>query len=447
LILLLLALLIGLVPAATLSTVSAQDNARYFPETGHFLKGFFRVFWESSGGLDVFGYPITEEYVSPQTGRTTQWFERARFEYVEINGQPYVELGLLGLEFTEGRVFPKVPPIENTADRRYIPETQHIVQYGFKTIWERYGEARIFGYPISEEIEEYFASEGTWRTVQYFERARFEYWPERPDGQRVLISNLGRSLVPPELTGPVPPEGGGGGGGGGTPTDPTWVPANTNAVVDPQIGPPGTTFRFAAYGFNGGERVGVWVDTPEGSRFDAGFQVRADDNGSIAHEGIGIITNEEFQDGVWAFVAQGTDSGAIAKGYFRISRGSTPAPAPAPGGTGVALPPPSFNDCKQDPNFANAPNFPIQIVTVDKNAEIVVLRNAGTEVVDLNGWRMCSVAGSQEHLGIGGSLAPGEQRGFPHTGGGDIWRNDQRDDAALYNAQGQVISYWTDPED
>src|SRR3954471_15190469 len=60
-------------------------GAQYFPETKHTLSGKFLKFWLKRGGLAVFGFPISEPFdeVSPSDGqtRTTQYFERARFEY------------------------------------------------------------------------------------------------------------------------------------------------------------------------------------------------------------------------------------------------------------------------------------------------------------------------------------------------------------------------------
>lgn len=309
-----LALLVAFVPTVTPPT-AAQTEERFFPETGQSIKGAFRFFWETNGGVDIFGYPITGEYVSGSTGRLTQYFERARFELTDREGQAYVELGRLGVEVTGGREFPKVPPIEDTADRRYIPETGHIIQYGFKEIWETRGDVRIFGYPISEEILEPF-EDGQWRTVQYFERARFEYWPNFPPGERVLLTNLGRWLVPSDP-----------GTGGGN----TYVPPGINARVVPDVGPPGTTFRFEAQGFEPGEQVGVWVTAPDQSTFDAGFQVEADDNGSITGEGVGLTAGADFSPGLWSFNAQGIESGAQAVGYFRI----------IPGGGGASISPPS----------------------------------------------------------------------------------------------------------
>ncbi len=65
---------------------SPDAGTRYFPETGHTLSGRFLAFWIKRGGLQVFGFPISEpfEETSPTDGqiRVTQYFERARFEYV-----------------------------------------------------------------------------------------------------------------------------------------------------------------------------------------------------------------------------------------------------------------------------------------------------------------------------------------------------------------------------
>src|SRR6266540_4253405 len=60
-------------------------GTQYFPETKHTLSGKFLRFWLKRGGLAVFGFPISEPFdeISPSDGltRTTQYFERARFEY------------------------------------------------------------------------------------------------------------------------------------------------------------------------------------------------------------------------------------------------------------------------------------------------------------------------------------------------------------------------------
>lgn len=58
-------------------------------------------YWSANGGLERFGYPISEFFygTDPETGEQfyMQWFERARFESHPENKAPYdVLLGLLG---------------------------------------------------------------------------------------------------------------------------------------------------------------------------------------------------------------------------------------------------------------------------------------------------------------------------------------------------------------
>ncbi|HWQ15055.1 MAG TPA: hypothetical protein VNL77_19815, partial [Roseiflexaceae bacterium] len=83
----------------------AATEALYVPATGHYMRGVFRDFWEKHGGLANFGYPITEEYVEPGTGRILQYFERARFERA-LPSSTTVQLGLLGREVLGERPFP-----------------------------------------------------------------------------------------------------------------------------------------------------------------------------------------------------------------------------------------------------------------------------------------------------------------------------------------------------
>ncbi len=79
----------------------AQSNSRFFPETGHTVKGQFLDYWNSHGGLAQQGYPISEEFQekSDLDGKTytVQYFERAVFELHPENQPPYdVLLSQLG---------------------------------------------------------------------------------------------------------------------------------------------------------------------------------------------------------------------------------------------------------------------------------------------------------------------------------------------------------------
>ncbi len=166
-----------------LNTRPADNDRLYFLETGHTLGGRFRRFWETHGGVSKLGYPISEELqeVSPEDGqmRTVQYFERAVLEYhPEYEGTPdAVMLAAVGRRVTAGRDFPRVAPFENTPDRVYFPQTGHSLKQEFLRFWLREGGLAMFGYPISEELPEISPADGKVYTVQYFERARFEWHP------------------------------------------------------------------------------------------------------------------------------------------------------------------------------------------------------------------------------------------------------------------------------
>ncbi|MBX6754632.1 MAG: ferritin-like domain-containing protein [Thermorudis peleae] len=57
----------------------------YFPQTGHYLGHGFLRYWQKFGGLEIFGFPISEEFreQNPDNGKTyvVQYFERARLEW------------------------------------------------------------------------------------------------------------------------------------------------------------------------------------------------------------------------------------------------------------------------------------------------------------------------------------------------------------------------------
>jgi hypothetical protein len=362
------ALLLGSLAAVP---ARAATDVLYVSATGHYMRGVFRDFWDKRGGLSIFGYPVTEEYIDSRTNRVYQYFERARFERT-LPSSTTVELGLLGRQAVGDRVFATADPITNTKDRRYFPETKHIVQYGFKEIWETKGGLSIFGLPLSEEVDEQL-SDGQMHVVQYFERSRFEYWGDQPAGQRVLLTLLGRRFAPPELTAPLAPNAPPPalGSPAATPTvvpQPTAtrppsspitgpslvrpvLPASKNARVLPQAGQPGEVFFFGAIGFNAGESVGVWVNSPDGSIIGAQFQARADSRGTINDAGISFGTSADSPLGIWSFVAQGVSSGKQAIGYFLLIGGALGrAPTPPEAGPGV---PPNV-DARADPKAGKA---------------------------------------------------------------------------------------------
>ncbi|WJW70110.1 hypothetical protein OZ401_004613 (plasmid) [Candidatus Chlorohelix allophototropha] len=86
----------------------SKDQQWFFTETSHNLRFGFLKYWQDNGGLERFGYPISEEHreVDPETGKTfmMQWFERARFEYHPENQKPFdILLGLLGKQIKSSK--------------------------------------------------------------------------------------------------------------------------------------------------------------------------------------------------------------------------------------------------------------------------------------------------------------------------------------------------------
>ena len=114
-----------------------------------------------------------------------------------------------------------------------------------------------------------------------------------------------------------------------------------------------------------------------------------------------------------------------------------PAPAAPSGGGGG-----STGDCPGDATAAT--NAPIAIVGLDKNAEMVTIRNVSDSSVALDGWWICSARAGQRHATLVGSLAPGGELIIGRQAGRPIWDNDESDPAVLYDQTGRLVSFLDD---
>jgi len=110
-----------------------------------------------------------------------QYFERARLEYRDGR----VRLGLLGIELTKGTFYRTVPFFPSEDNNVYFGGTGHSLSGPFLEFWRENGREGIFGYPISESFNE----DGS--EYQWFERARFEWHPYRPEDDRIVLGNIG----------------------------------------------------------------------------------------------------------------------------------------------------------------------------------------------------------------------------------------------------------------
>jgi hypothetical protein len=292
-----------LLMALLVQPASAQVPQRYFSQTGHYLRGAFRSFWEQNGGVRIFGYPITEEFTRRSDNKITQYFERARFELTVQNNQAIVELGRLGVEFTG------------------IQQPVNSLGGAFRTFWQRNGGAPIFGQPLTSEYTEVL-SDGRRHTVQWFERSKFELWN---DGVRLTL--LGSLFAPQQLRAPWPAnvapgaplseDGTPAPPGGSTPGQPA-TPGTPGVRVAPGGGNPGQVFTIQGEGFQAGEGVSLWLTAPDASVRPIDARPTADNAGSITSANL-RFSSSGFVGGRWAISAQGLSSGRKAVGTFTIT--------------------------------------------------------------------------------------------------------------------------------
>jgi len=172
----------------------------YFPETGHYISGRIRQYWEEYGGLAAFGYPLTSIFWDLQPDndiRRVQYFERARMEYVQGNAQPYdLLLTLTGTEITTDRraerPFQPAAPL-TTPGTTFAAPTAHNLSGIFRQWWEGGGGLERFGYPLSEEFRERNAADGREYTVQLGQLGR----------ERLLRVGAPAIRIAPEVTPPT----------------------------------------------------------------------------------------------------------------------------------------------------------------------------------------------------------------------------------------------------
>ena len=210
-----LVLLAALAPGLGSAAPWEPPTAVYMPQTGHHLEGSFLTFWRRNGRAALLGNPVTEQRTEGDL--TVQYFEKARLEY---RPDGTIVLGRLGSESVEARgldrqrtwrratlrtdpelqreddPFARLPSSRfpasyNTGDHRFFRESGHTLGNSFKLFWEEWGDLEQFGYPISEELREVSPVDGQEYTVQYFERARFEYHPDSSRNWGVVLTPLG----------------------------------------------------------------------------------------------------------------------------------------------------------------------------------------------------------------------------------------------------------------
>ena len=191
--------------------VARPSPTRRYQETGHILEGRFQQWWDGTGGLPVYGFPLNDDHLehTANGAYVTQVFERNRFEYHPENEAPYdVLLGRLGEERLRqlGRDWRKeftYRPIGRDCIAAMSDGLQFELCEPFRTYYRTHGlefdgqpgfsyaeSLALFGLPLTQAGLETNTS-GERVLTQWFERARFEYHPGKPAPYRVLLGRLG----------------------------------------------------------------------------------------------------------------------------------------------------------------------------------------------------------------------------------------------------------------
>jgi len=175
---LLLALLAGCAivgPTPTPVATNSSNGPPVAPE--------FQNYYQENGGLRVFGFPLAEAYVDPDSQRLIQYFQRLRLEY--DRAQDEVLVSPLGEWALPVAVAQTVPPTSDNSSPALGSEFK--VQDAFLKFYQDYDGERVLGPPISDQIDD-----GSTR-FQYFQNGRLDWVPEAPLGYRVQPGRLGEA--------------------------------------------------------------------------------------------------------------------------------------------------------------------------------------------------------------------------------------------------------------
>ncbi len=300
--------LLGSLLVSSHSVAAAQANdVLTFSQTGHTLRGEFRRFWETSGGLAIFGYPLTEEQ-QEQTAEgnfVVQYFERNRFELHPQNQRPYdVLLGRLGAALLPhaGTAWITLPQPGAPAGCLYVASTAHTICGTFLQYWQSKGvkdtllnsysrSLALFGAPLTEP-QLATNSSGDKVLTQWFERARLE---DHGAKGGVLLGLLGREL----LSSPCP-----------------LLPPIHDAAIRPSACLAlGTDMSLDANNFAPYEQVSVWLTAPDKRVFGGQYTLQADGTGTLYN--LNYPTNRLWS-GQWYWVLEGNQSKHTSVVFFYV---------------------------------------------------------------------------------------------------------------------------------
>lgn len=173
------AILFVVIPIKAMRIV--KENA----QTGHAVDARFLAYYREHGGLEIFGYPISEAFVEQGTGKIIQYYQNARLEMsADRDGQQQVKASALGM-MLGGWEAPIADP-GKVAGCRFYQETGHQICHLFLEYYDRHGGAEVFGLPIAEvRIEDE-------QIVQYFQWFRLDWLSSEGEVGEIRPGPLGQ---------------------------------------------------------------------------------------------------------------------------------------------------------------------------------------------------------------------------------------------------------------
>jgi len=155
-------LVVGLIGWLALSTVSGP-RAVFFPESGHAVREPFLSYFSENGGVETFGYPLTNAYRT-QDDTLVQTFQHVQMQ-LTVRGVGLAPIGL-ALHLGEGALAGEVDP-------------------AFAKYYQSLGGADFFGEPLGA------ASEEDGMLLQDFENVRMM----RDQAGGVHLASLGSAYL------------------------------------------------------------------------------------------------------------------------------------------------------------------------------------------------------------------------------------------------------------
>lgn len=158
-------------------------------QTGFVVRDeFLKVYLSADNPALIFGLPISGVVRHPLRPEIqVQYFQRARMELDSSAPEgKRVSLATLGIWLYDTTRRGQDANIDTSSLAcRFFTSTRHYVCFAFLQFYDAHNGAVFFGDPISE-VE----MDGE-RMVQYFEKTRLEWWPERASGMRVDLTDVG----------------------------------------------------------------------------------------------------------------------------------------------------------------------------------------------------------------------------------------------------------------